>query len=347
MLHDDLYAAAVEVIVDGTLDGDLVAFAAERVVINGTVTGSVTAVTPNVTIEGEVEGSVRVAAGRLTVGGVVGGDIVATAVNADLDPASVVSGDVIVWAWHARSAGHVGGDLTGTQRALEIAGTVTGDVDVSVTRLTVVDSLDVGGDFGYRSEAEAIGIELVSADGAIVHRTPLPPNLRVRALLMFSRVLAVLMLSLAALTVAYGWPQRTTNAIRAMGRSPVKRWLAGAPIVFSPLILLALTALILRVAPATAAFPLLAVLVPLIIAVTGVILTLCFVAGVPVVGWLGGVLFRKLDFYGAILAGSVIAGVVWHLPFVGWLVPAIVLPLGLGGWLAGSRDQQVDEPAPS
>lgn len=338
---DDLYATAVQVIVDGTLDGDLVAFAAEEIVINGTVTGSVFGISPRVIVNGEVGGSLRVTASLLTVTGDVGGDVVAPIVNADFSSTSSVEGDLLVWAWNLRSVGAVGEDLAGTQRSVELAGFVGGDVDVTVTELNVVDSLTVGGDFAYRSEAEAGGVELVSAGGAVVHRTPLPPNLRVRGLAMLGRLLVVLMLSVAALTVAYGWPQRTLEATKEAAKGPVRRWLLGAPIVFSPVVLAAMTLFLLGMAPATAAFPLLVILIPVILAVTGVVVALCLVAGAPFVAWLGGVLFRRLELYGSILAGSLLVGVVWYLPLVGWLVPLVVLPLGLGSWLATWRRQRV------
>jgi hypothetical protein len=97
------------------------------------------------------------------------------------------------------------------------------------------------------------------------------------------------------------------------------------------------TALILGIAPAAAAFPLLAVLVPVILALSGLSFALAMVAGAPAVAWVGGTLFKRLDFYGSIVAGSLIAGLVWYAPYVGWLVPVLVLPLGLGSWIAAWR----------
>jgi hypothetical protein len=343
---DDLYAGAISVIVEGTLDGDLVAFAAEEVVINGTVTGSVTAIAPKVTVAGEITGSLRVSGNRLEVSGDVGGDLVAAVFGAALGPTSTVSGDVILWAWNASLLGEIGADLSGSQRNLDLAGSVGGDVDVSVTSLTVVDDLHVGGDLGYRSPNPAQGLDLATVDGTVVDKTPLPPNLRIRALTMLGRFLIILFLAVAAMTAAYGWPQRMTAAIREVSRHPVRRWLLGASILFSPLLLMAITALILGLAPAAAAFPLLLVLVPVILASIGVVMALALVAGAPVVGWLGGVLFKKLDLYGSILAGSVIAGALWYLPVAGWAVPLLLLPLGLGAWIASWRGQS-EESEPS
>lgn len=334
IVTDDLYAGAIRVVVEGRIEGDLVAFAAEEVVIEGTVTGSVLAIAPRVTITGEVGGSVRVSGNTLEVDGTVDGDVVAAVWTALLSSESIVGGDVLVWAWRADAIGTIGQDLTGTQRTLNLAGQISGDVDVSVSRLTIVGPLTVDGDLAYRSAREAGGLEDADVSGAIVQKSPLAPNLRVRALSLLGRFMVVLFLTVAALTAAYGWPQRTTSAVAEVGRRPVRNWLKGAGLLFAPLVLVAVTGVLLGLAPAAAAFPLLAVLVPVILALAGLSFALALVAGAPAVGWLGGVLFRRLDLYGAILAGSLLVGMVWYLPVVGWLVPVIVLPLGLGAWMS-------------
>lgn len=334
VVTDDLYAGAIRVVVEGRLEGDLVAFAAEEVVIEGTVTGSVLAIAPRVTITGEVGGSVRVSGNTLEVDGTVDGDVVAAVWTALLSSESVVGGDVLVWGWRVDATGTIGEDLTGTQRTLNVAGEISGDVDVSVSRLTIVGPLTVDGDLAYRSAREADGLEDADVSGAIVQKSPLAPNLRVRALSLLGRFMVVLFLTVAALTAAYGWPRRTTSAVAEVSRRPVRNWLKGAGLLFAPLVMVALTGVLLGLAPAAAAFPLLAVLVPVILALAGLSFALALVAGAPVVGWLGGVLFRRLDLYGAILAGSLLVGLVWYLPVVGWLVPVLVLPLGLGAWMS-------------
>jgi len=331
---EDLYAGAIRVIVEGTLEGDLVAFSAEEIVIEGIVTGSVTAVTPRLVVNGEVGESVRFVGTHLDVKGEVGGDLVATALDTDLAASSDISGDVLLWSWNAIVLGTVGGDLGGTQRDLDLAGDIGGDVDVSVTRLTVVDDLGVTGDLGYRSGRDADGLERVDVQGVIVDKTPLPPNLRVRALGLLGRFLVILFLSVAALSAGYGWPQRTTAAIGEVGNRPIRKWLMGTLVLSAPAIVAGIAGLILGLGPAAAAFPLLVVLVPVILALVGLASALALIAGAPAVGWLGGVLFKRLDIYGAMLAGSLVVGVVWFLPLVGWLVPIVILPWGLGAWMA-------------
>jgi hypothetical protein len=201
----------------------------------------------------------------------------------------------------------------------------------------------VTGDLGFRSQAEAAGLDMAEVGGAVVEKEVLPANLRVRAIGLLGRILITIVLSVAALSAAYGWPGRTERAIGEAGRNPIGKWLRGALVLFSPLLAAGVTGLILGLAPAAVAFPLLAVLVPVVLALAGVTLALAVVAGAPIAGWLGGVAFKRLDRYGAILAGSLIIGAMWWIPVVGWLVPLVVLPWGLGAWMSSWRDQSSEE----
>jgi cytoskeletal protein CcmA (bactofilin family) len=339
----DLYAVASRVAVEGVVDGDLIAFAAEEVVVSGEVTGSVIAVAPVVRVEGVVGGSVRVTSTRVEVSGSVEGDVVGGAVTVELSPESSIDGDVMVWAYRLTSAGMIGADLRGTQRVLELEGTVEGDVDVSVGRLVVTGPLEVGGDLGYRSAAEAEGLEQAEVSGVVAHKTPLPPNIRVRALGVLTRVLVVLGLTSAALLVGWGWPERTRLAGDRARARPWRSWWSGALIILSPFIVAGIAALIAGLTPASAFVPLLAIFAPLVIAMSGVVLVLMLVAGVPAVLAIGRALPGDRGLFGAILLGSAVAGFVWLLPYVGWLVPLVVLPLGLGAWVLAFRDDRAAE----
>ena len=340
VVHDDLYAAAIRVVVSGVIDGDLIALAVDEVLIEGEVTGSVFAVAPTVTITGTVGESLRVNANTLRVEGEIGGDIVTAALRVDLTADSVVGGEVLAWAYDMSAVGSIGENLEGSQRSLDLAGSVGGDVNVSGGRLAVVGPLTVDGDLGYRSAAEADGLDQATVGGAIVHKTPLPPNIRVRALGFLGRFLVILLLTMGAVAIGWVWPERTRAAINSASGSTVRSWGWGAVVMFSPFLVAAVIALIVALAPPAASLPLLVILAPVVLAMLGLVFALAVVAGVPAVGWLGRVLFRRLDVHGSLLAGSLLAGLVWLIPVIGWLVPLVVLPLGMGAWLVSWRRPQ-------
>jgi hypothetical protein len=339
-LEADLYATGVRIIIEGVINGDLTAFAAEEVIISGQVTGSVVAVAPTVTVSGDVGGALRTTANVLEVSGSVGSDLVAAAVGAGLRPGSVVGGDVVVWAVNLEAAGTIGSNLEGTQRTTRVEGTVNGDVEISVGRLIVTGPFEVAGDLGYRSEIEAEGLDHASVGGVTVDKAPLPPNIRIRALGLLARLLAILGLTTAAMLVAWGWPDRTRRAAEQARTQLLKAYGFGALVMLSPFLLGGVAALVAGLTPAAASLPLLAIFGPLVVATAGLVLVLSLVAGVPAVLTLGELLPRKLALYGSILAGSALAALLWMVPLVGWLVPLVVLPTGLGAWMLSFRQER-------
>lgn len=337
----DLYATGVRVLIEGTVDGDLIAFAAEDVTITGQVTGSVLAVAPVVAIEGEVAGSVRVAANDLGVTGTIDRDLVGAVFSAVLDPTSEVGGDVLLWALTVSAGGAIGGDLGGTQRRLALEGNIGGDVDVTVGRLTVTGPLRVEGDLGYRSGVEASGLDEADVGGVVVHKAPVAPNIRVRALGVVARVLTIVALTTIAMLVAWGWPGRTRTAADLVRTQAFRSWGNGILLMLSPLLFGGVAALIAGLAPASASLPLLAIFVPLVLLTLGVVLILSLVAGIPAVLAIGDTLGRRRwGMYGSILFGSLVVGIVWLIPFLGWLVVLLVLPTGLGAWMLSFRGEE-------
>jgi len=135
------------VVVRGTVDGDLEAFAGSVVIAeSGRVTGDVSASGGSLTVFGTVDGSVQGSAGSVAVGesAVVGSDLRVAA--GDLAVAGTVEGDVeaAVETVRLASTASIGGDLRHARDATlvrEEGATVAGSV-------TAVDDLSVGGGVG-------------------------------------------------------------------------------------------------------------------------------------------------------------------------------------------------------
>jgi hypothetical protein len=240
---------------------------------------------------------------------------------------------LIVWALDLTATGSVGGDLEGTLRRISLEGQIGGDVNVTVGKLTITGPLSVEGDLDYRSANEASGLDQASVGGAVVHQTPVPPNIRIRALGLLTRLLVVISLSAVALLLAWGWPRRTALAGEKAALRPFRAYGRGALVMIIPLLLAAIAGLVVALAPASASLPLLAIFVPLVVVTAGIILVLGLVAGAPAVLVLGQVVPGDREMFGAIAVGSVLAGVIWMMPLVGWIVPLLLLPWGLGAWM--------------
>ncbi len=146
-----------------------------------------------------------------------------------------------------------------------------------------------------------------------------------------------LALTATSILVALGWPARTEHAAKRARSNSLRSYGIGFFVIFSPILIIGVGALIVGLAPAAASLPLLAILVPVAVVMAGLVMAFSLVAGAPSVLMLGRLLRANLGTYGAIVAGSAVVSLVWFLPVVGWLVPLTVLPLGAGSWIVASR----------
>jgi cytoskeletal protein CcmA (bactofilin family) len=103
VIEDDLYVAAGEFTLDGTVKGDLVVVGS-TVTINGTVEGDLTAAGQSVIVNGSVEDDARIAGFALTVQGDVSDDVIAAGFSLEGREGSSVGGDVLYW-WLSGLAG--------------------------------------------------------------------------------------------------------------------------------------------------------------------------------------------------------------------------------------------------
>lgn len=334
VINEDLVAAGNRIQVDGRIEGDLVASAFDEVVISGEVTGDVVVVASRVTIDGEVGGSVRTATRYLTISGIVGDDVLATAWSMQLDASGSIGRDLIIFGRDGTLDGSIGRDVRGRYSNLNLNAEVQGSVEVTVASMVVGPSTDVAGQIGYRSRREAV---IEAADpGELIHRTPLPANIRVRALQFLTLSLLWLFLFAGGLVASRFGSDRLERASAATLR-PVATWLAGFGAAISPLLVLGLLVLLLALTPAAAGLPLAIVFLPFAIGLAGLTLMGALAGLVPVAVAIGRQLRSQATLPGGFVLGMIILAILSLIPFVRWLVVAGAMPLGLGSWLAPRR----------
>jgi cytoskeletal protein CcmA (bactofilin family) len=199
VIADDLYVVAPEIVINGTVEGDLLATGA-YVEINGAVNGNLMAAAAGVQINGVVQRSARVAAMSVTVDGAVRKDLLATAgfggpgipefpipiQNRTLTPGihltrnSSVTGDAVLSGGSALAAGLVGGDLMTTLNRLVLSGRAEGDAHVRAATLEIQDTARVGGTLNYTTRdavqvPEGVAATVVATQWEREDPTPSPP----------------------------------------------------------------------------------------------------------------------------------------------------------------------------
>src|SRR5215212_2111303 len=192
-VDDDLYVTANEVVVDGTIRGDLVAFG-RSVTVNGTVQGDLIAAGQSVEVGGTVDDDARIAGQTLLLrdNAQVGDDLISAGFSLESGPGSTVGGTLLYAGYQALLAGNVGEDLKGAMNGLQLSGQVGRDVDADVDGenedsppflfeplveiptvepgLTLTDSARIGGDLSYESGTEARVAPGAQIEGEVIRQ---------------------------------------------------------------------------------------------------------------------------------------------------------------------------------
>ncbi len=337
VVADDLYAAGNRVLILGRVEGDLLVSSFSDVMVSGSVSGDILGVAGAVTVTGHVGGSVRVMTPTLVVTGEVAGDVVSVAWDQIIG--GEVGSDVLMWAFRTKIDGRVGGHVRGQSRRLSLEGAVDGNVDVTVNHLTVSEGAAVGGDLGYRSPRPSDEVARADVGGTVTHRTPLAPNVRLRALGVLAKLLLSLMAGVVGLLVMWAAPTASARAAAAVRASWWRSWLRGLLVCLAPLVVVGAGAAFLALTPFEAALPVLAVLLPVFLAVVGILAALGFAAPAAVFPWLGNPANQERSPVKAFLLGLVVVTVAAQLPWLAVVVAAVVIPTGIGGWVGQSGVQ--------
>lgn len=133
-INDDVYLFGNTVIIDGTVKGDAIAMA-QRVIVNGTVEGNLEAAAASVTVNGRVGRNVRAVGYAVNLGpqARVGKDTLVGGWSLITAPGSVIQGDVMAGTYQARLEGEIGQDYDGSHTALDLNGSVGGNVSVEIS----------------------------------------------------------------------------------------------------------------------------------------------------------------------------------------------------------------------
>lgn len=138
IIEGDLYAAGNSIIIEGVINGDLIV-GANIIEIKGIINGDLIAGGNIITITGNVTDDVRIAGNTIILSGYVGSDFLSASNIINLNPESVINGDLVVGA----------SDLT-------ISGLIYGNVNSSVSSLIINQNASIHGNIQYSSEQEAV-----------------------------------------------------------------------------------------------------------------------------------------------------------------------------------------------
>jgi len=154
MIAEDVYAAGGTVDVLATVEGDVVA-AGGRVTVGERVSGDVMAAGGAVRVRASVGDDVRLVGGDIMLSGVVADDAIAAGGNVMLTSDGSVNGRAWFSGGRIDVAGSVGKELKAAGGRVVLSGRVNGDVEITASEISILDSAIIDGDLLYRSPREA------------------------------------------------------------------------------------------------------------------------------------------------------------------------------------------------
>lgn len=197
-IDDDLFIAGEIVTVDGTVNGDLFAVGG-TVTINGIVNGSLMTSGQTIIINGEIAGSVYSGASAVTLGenAKVGRNMYFGGYSLKIDEGASITRDLAIGGYQAMIDGEIGRNISAGAGALEIGGTIGGDITAEVAGtdegfmpfqffmppdappaaqpgLRISDKAEIGGKVAYTSTNDQSDKIESDPDGGIVFSTPQP-----------------------------------------------------------------------------------------------------------------------------------------------------------------------------
>jgi cytoskeletal protein CcmA (bactofilin family) len=358
VIEDDLYVAAEQVYIDGTVQGDLVA-AGSLVEINGTVTGDAIVAGAGIRINGEVQDDVRAAGNGIEIRGTVGDDVIAAgggespmpipgidqtvAQGIRLNSESSVGGDAVLFGGLGIVEGAVEGDLNAFAERLSIGAQVGGDAEVGAGTLTFSSGANIAGDLLYRTEERADVPQDVVA-GEVTFREvqeeeeaqpdPVAQVLgwlwRTALILLGFVLLGWLLLRFAPRTLL-----RPANTIsERTGAAALTGLVAALLFMFIPL---ASALLVFAVILFWGWFPGIAMGLFLFGLLSLAWFLSPLVTGMWLGRWLASLLGRDMGQTPALMLGIVLLVILGRLPFIGWFIYLLSFILAVGGLILASR----------
>lgn len=153
-LTGNVYIISPDLRFDGAAPQDL-SIATISGNVHGRVTGDLNLLAGRTSVRANVGGSVHVAGGSVTIHSRIDGDLVVAGGNVTLASQSSVAGDVIVAGGKVRLDGRVQGTVYGTAVTIQQRGTVTGNLEVQTSRLSLENNARVNGRVRYQSPVDA------------------------------------------------------------------------------------------------------------------------------------------------------------------------------------------------
>lgn len=328
VIDDDGYFSGGSATLDSDINGDLY-IAGGDVDISGNVAEDLVVLGGRVTVTGNVGDDIRVVGGDVIVSGNVGDDLIAFGGNVTIAKNAVVNGTVAAGAGYLKIDGQVKEDVTGGAGMIFLRGTVDGDVTVIIEeKLEVRPEAKINGDLKYSAIVPMdIPDGVVAGDTEFNKFETAEKDLnKVTSFYVIYRAISYLASLLLLLLLVWGAPRGLMRAAEEMKKSPLKTFGIGLLTLIGGF----LGAIILMVT---------VIGLPLGVIILLMLIASFYFAKLFASVWLAAYLinfakkkkYQRLILFGATAAALLFYYLIGLVPYVGWLISAVLFLIGLGG----------------
>lgn len=328
IIDDTVVATGGQVVVDGTITGNLFAFG-QQVLVRGEVRGSLYAFAAVVSVDGVVKGDVYSAGQTFDARGTIERNLHAVAVSSvDLASGSRVGNDVWLGAEFARLGGTIGRDLDVRGDVLTLSGTTERAVHFHGHRLSFAETARVGG-----------AIDALISNAGFVSRAP---SARLASEPKITQAPHGLAASVERWLTPSFYFWQAARIVAALALGLLLRWLLPALFAFPRLRDLRLLRtggvgfLALVATPAAAVLLGITVIgLPISVMALGVWFAGMYLAGIFLAVTLGEHLLTSPRSDGRAFAAALAVGLVLirfavNIPYLGWVIESLVVIVGFG-----------------
>ncbi len=340
----DLYLFAGNLKIEGTLDGDILAFVQEGR-ISGTVTEDLNLFAETIRIEGEIGDDLRVACKNLYIDGTVRGNVVAACATLHFDEEASIEGDLLVACGVADVNGSVGGAAKIITGVLNIDGSIAGNAEVTTDGgIDIGPNARFGGDLHYEGPDEIdIPPGIVAGEVQFFRKVEKekPEFHLTRAVEAGIHILGFIAALIAGTLIVAFTKDHARQTAETIRKKPLKSVGIGfIAFICVPIVLLILLVMIITI--------------PLMFVVLMSYLIALYIAKFYVAIWLGNLILQRsgrtdVSPIPSLLLGLVPIYLVTAIPIAGTLIGIVIIFFGLGALLQ-RKETRLDtafEPPPA
>lgn len=340
----DYFAAGSSVTLSGTVNGDAYV-AGGNILVDGTVNGDLLVAGGNINVNGNITGNIRAIGGQILINGKIGGNASAFGGSTNIVKGAQINGSFAGAGGNLDISGPLGKGVNGAFGNVTLGNTIAGNVLLYAGNLTLAPQTNISGNLEYYSNTEAnLQAGSTVSGQTIRHNLPQQLNKRVQPqkaaafitqALLFLKIMAFISYLLAGLLLIRFFPKFSNEAVSAIYE---RTW---ASLGFGFLLTILMPIIIFILFITIVGIPLAFITLLLYF----ILMFLSIIIGSLFLGWWVFSFSKNkktISLGWSLVAGLVIYEILTLIPFIGGLIKAILLFLGLGGIFLGFRKDYTD-----